>query len=126
MFAQKLKDLRAERQLTQNELSKKTGLSHGCIAMLEVGKRAPTGSTLIVLADALECSVDYLLGREDDFGNVTVQGTAPQFSAEEMEIVRIFKKLPADLQRRATAYMQNLVMLLQEEEQTKKERVIKK
>lgn len=93
MFAKKLKDLRTERQLTQNELSLKTGLSHGCIAMLEVGKRAPTGSTLILLADALECSVDYLLGREDDFGNVHVQGTAPQLTADEKELLDIFRSL---------------------------------
>lgn len=119
MFAKKLKALRNERQLTQNELSVKTGLSHGCIAMLEVGKRAPTGSTLILLADALECSVDYLLGREDDFGNITVQGTAPHLSAEETEIVQVYRKLPADLQRRATAYMRNLGELASAEIETK-------
>lgn len=93
MFAKKLKALRNERQLTQNELSVKTGLSHGCIAMLEVGKRAPTGSTLILLADALECSVDYLLGREDDFGNVHVNASAPQLPADEKELLEIFRGL---------------------------------
>ena len=95
MFAKKLKDLRTERQLTQNELSLKTGLSHGCIAMLEVGKRAPTGSTLILLADALECSVDYLLGREDDFGNITIQKekSSVDLTADEKELMDIFKSL---------------------------------
>ena len=106
MFAKKLKALRNERQLTQNELSIKTGLSHGCIAMLEVGKRAPTGSTLILLADALECSVDYLLGREDDFGNVHVQGTAPQLTAVERQLLEDFRSLSPDLQDMLTATIQ--------------------
>lgn len=71
-FSQRLKELRIEKGLTQDQLSAKTGLSHGCIAMLELEKRAPTASTISILADFFECSTDYLLGRSDDFGNVTV------------------------------------------------------
>ena len=55
-FSQRLKELRAEKGLTQAQLCEKTGLSHGCVAMLEVDKRAPTGSTLVALADVFGLS----------------------------------------------------------------------
>ena len=106
MFAKRLKTLRTERHFTQNDLASKTGLSHGCIAMLEIEKRAPTGSTLILLADALECSVDYLLGREDDFGNVTVQGSGPALTHAEQQLLNDFRVLSPDLQEMLQATIQ--------------------
>ncbi len=68
LFYERLKELRNEKKITQTELSKLTNLSTGCIGMLETGKREPTGKTLVILADFFGCSVDYLIGREDDFG----------------------------------------------------------
>lgn len=96
-FSQKLKELRAEKGITQAELSEITNLSHGCIAMLEVGKRAPTGSTLVALADFFECSIDFLMGREDDFGNITIVSSGQQKNAglkpDEKELLETFRKL---------------------------------
>lgn len=94
-FSQKLKELRLEKDLTQDGLAFKTGLSHGCIAMLEKGKRAPTGSTLSILADFFGCSIDYLLGREDDFGNVTVYQQTDgvhSLSADEQKIIDALRR----------------------------------
>lgn len=111
----KLRELRLNNEKTQAELALFLGTSRQVYANYENGINEPSLDTLARLADFFECSVDYLLGREDDFGNVTVQGTAPHVNAEEMELVRIFRKLPTDLQRRATAYMQNLNSLVNEE-----------
>lgn len=52
-FSERLRELRAEKDVTQIELAKKTGLSNGCIAMLEINKREPTGNTLIALSNFL-------------------------------------------------------------------------
>lgn len=92
VFSQRLKELRAEKGLTQDQLSEKTGLSHGCIAMLEVEKRAPTAATLNVLADFFECSTDYLLGREDDLGNVTVHQASEALTMEEQKIIDVLRR----------------------------------
>lgn len=59
-FSERLRELRAEKDVTQIELAKKTGLSNGCIAMLEINKREPTGNTLIALSNFFECSIDYV------------------------------------------------------------------
>lgn len=108
LFSERLRELRAEKKLTQIELGKKTGLSNGCIAMLEINKREPSGNTLIALSNFFECSIDYLLGREDDLGNVVVQSTDPPISAEEKQLLENFRALPDDLKHRANNYLQSL------------------
>ena len=114
-FSKKLRELREEKNLTQDQLAEKTGLSHGCIAMLEVEKRAPSGITLITLADFFECSIDYLVGRSDDFGNVTIINGTESLPASEQTLLVTFRSLPPDLQRRAAAYLAKLGELAEEE-----------
>ena len=54
---------RESRGLTQAQLGAKAGIAPGAISHFETGQRAPSLESLIKLADALECSVDFLLGR---------------------------------------------------------------
>lgn len=95
-FSQKLKDLRIEKGVSQDELAVATGLSHGCIAMLEVGKRLPTAPTLTAIADFFEVSTDYLLGRTDELGNIAF--TAPTLPAREQQLLADFRSLAPALQ----------------------------
>jgi transcriptional regulator with XRE-family HTH domain len=53
----RLKRLREDRGVTQQQLAKKSGLSHGYIARLEIGMHNPSLSTLAKLAKALKVSV---------------------------------------------------------------------
>lgn len=103
-FAERLRELRLENGLTQDQLATKTGLSHGCIAMLEIEKRAPTGQTLEVFADFFQCSIDYLLGREDDFGNITVQGREPALSPDEKKLLDDYRALNTKNRMHVSAY----------------------
>ena len=53
---------------------------------------------LCALADFFGCTIDYLVGREDDFGNVTA--TAPSdLSDDEKKLLRLFKTMPEARQR---------------------------
>lgn len=63
-FKNILKELRLERSLTQKEVAQNCDLSPQCISQLEMGTRNPTGSTLELLADYFDCSIDYLMGRD--------------------------------------------------------------
>ncbi len=47
-------------------LSENTGISTGNISDWKSGRSMPTAKKLISLADYLECSIDYLLGRTDN------------------------------------------------------------
>ena len=64
-FAERLKQLRKEFKLGQNELANKLELSNASISYWENAKQEPTASALFKLAKFFSVSVDYLLGLED-------------------------------------------------------------
>ena len=57
----------AERNITPYRLAKETGISQ---SLFNLWKRKPTSNiysgNLVLIADYLGCSVDYLLGRTED------------------------------------------------------------
>ena len=67
-FAQKLKDLRTEKNLTQEELAKKSGISIKSISRYELGVTLPrTKKYYEKIANALDVDTDYFLSQEADF-----------------------------------------------------------
>lgn len=66
VFSERLKELRKEQNLTQQELADKLGINRCNITNWECGNRETNFKMLIQLADMLNVSTDYLLGREVD------------------------------------------------------------
>lgn len=64
-FGQRLKQLREEKELSQQELAKLFSLSQSTIAYYELDKKQPSQKTLQRLAEFFGCTVDYILGRTD-------------------------------------------------------------
>jgi transcriptional regulator with XRE-family HTH domain len=64
-FRDRLKELRINNNLSQMQLSLKTGLSQSAIAKWELGKTEPTASAIITLAKFFEETTDYILGLTD-------------------------------------------------------------
>ncbi len=64
-FSKRLKELRAAANLSQMDLSIKTGISQSAIAKWELEKTEPTASAIITLARFFNESTDYLLGLID-------------------------------------------------------------
>lgn len=90
----KIKELRNERNLTLAELSSKLKLSPQVLSRYERGDREPDLNTLCLIADFFGCSVDYLLGREDDFGVVAGNASnAPALTQEETQLLKDFRLL---------------------------------
>ena len=63
-LAQRLKQLREERQLSQRVLAQRLGCSPSIISSYETGERTPSVQNLVALADLYHVSLDYLFGRE--------------------------------------------------------------
>lgn len=112
----RIKELRLSLDLTQAELAQKIGFNQTAIGKYERNELEPSVSTLIKLADIFNVSTDYLIGRSDDFGNVTIVGqTERPLAREERTVVELFRKLPEDLKKRATAYLEKLSDLADED-----------
>lgn len=95
----RLKELRQINSLTQSQLADKLGCNQTAIGKYERGDLQPSIETLFKLADIFGCSIDYLLGREDDFGNISVT-TNSDLTEDEKKILTTFRSLPP--QRRKT------------------------
>jgi transcriptional regulator with XRE-family HTH domain len=68
VFQDRLRASRDLRQWSQSELAGRAGMPPSSIAHFEAGSRKPSFETLRRLANALEVTTDYLLGRADDPG----------------------------------------------------------
>ena len=64
-FAERLKELRIDKKLSQAQLAKATGLSHTSIVYWETEQRVPNANAIIVLAKFFGVTTDYLLGIGD-------------------------------------------------------------
>jgi len=65
-FAERLKELRNQRGLSQYKLADLLDVSPSTVAAWEVGRNEPNYDMLKKIADFFEVSVDYLLGKTDD------------------------------------------------------------
>lgn len=64
-FSSRLRQLRQERQLSQQALAQRLGLSKSSVNMYERGEREPGLETLELIADTFNVDMDYLLGKSD-------------------------------------------------------------
>lgn len=66
LFQERLKAARDLRQWSQSDLATQAGMPPSSIAHFESGSRKPSFDTLRRLANALEVTTDFLLGRVDE------------------------------------------------------------
>ena len=86
----RIKQLREEKGISQRALAKKIGASAKAVNFWESGKVEPSAKFILALADAFECTTDYILGREDDMGNVNVMR---ELTEDEKVILNVFSQM---------------------------------
>ena len=86
----RLKELREEKNLTQSELATAIKTSQTNIGRWEKGLNEPTISSIISLCNYFQCSADYLLEREDDFGMIK---TKSNLTSQEQKLLTGFAQL---------------------------------
>lgn len=63
---ERLKGLRATRQVTQQAVANALGVTVGNVQKFEYGTARPKLENVIKLADFFDVSIDYLVGRTDN------------------------------------------------------------
>ena len=66
ILSERMKQLRTEANINQEDLAKDLGLSLSAYRRYEWGAREPGASTVRALASYFHVSADYLLGLSDD------------------------------------------------------------
>ena len=66
LFAYRVKKLRKQQKMNQQELGEALGLTQTAISAIESGTRTTTIEKLILLAKFFDVSTDYLLGLKDE------------------------------------------------------------
>lgn len=74
LFCARLKEIRKQRKMTQQDIADKTGIPSTSISHIEAGSRKPSLENFFKLAVVLNVSADYLLGRTDQYSDL---GTDP-------------------------------------------------
>jgi transcriptional regulator with XRE-family HTH domain len=100
LFQDILRKTRESKGLSQTELAEKAGFQPSAISHFEAGRRSPSFDNLKRLADTLNVTIDFLLGRQPD-----PQAAGPaahqlfrnfeQMTAEDQETLTDFAKMLA-------------------------------
>lgn len=96
----RIKERRKELHLTQIDIYKKCGIASGALSQIENGTRTPSVIIFYKLAQALDCSMDWLLT-----GNST-NSENDEFSENEKNILGYYNGIPKNDQ-------EEILMLLQ-------------
>lgn len=65
MLRDKIKELRNNKNITQNQLANAIGISKYAIAKYETGEREPSLDIVVKIANYFNVSTDYLLGNSE-------------------------------------------------------------
>lgn len=102
MLAKRIKELRLQKGMTQEDFADVLGLSQQTIAMWENGKSSPKIDALNAMADYFEVTTDYLLGR-------TEQKPTPPLSEEQILLLGDFEELDTINRQKVFSYIRDLI-----------------
>lgn len=92
-IGKRIKERRKELHLTLADIKQKTGISTGNLSDIENGNRLPASPTLVQLADALQCSTDWIL-----MHNIPIQEIPESSFLGDFEILEMYNQLSKDEQ----------------------------
>lgn len=109
MIGKRVRELRVKMGLSQQELGNAIGVTKVSVCGYESGTRIPNLEKLAKLADALQTSTDYLLGREIVVNNEENKTYIGSVSYEDVGLIlelrhfpNLYNKLLKDVKRSAS------------------------
>ena len=103
-FSDRLRQLRKEKELSQQDVAEALGFDKMTISGYENGKRHPRFDTIDTLADFLDVDITYLLGSSDqrrpyprmtseEQDRIGADLITVEVSADELRLVRAYRRL---------------------------------
>ena len=89
----RLRDLRAEKNISQRKMAEMFSVSQGTYNNWEQGNTQPAIEQLLELARFFGVSVDYLIGNSDDEGYIKIQEV---LSKDDISTLHTVNTLPED------------------------------
>lgn len=83
----KIRQRRKLLHMSQIELSRLTGIAQSSISAIESSVNNPSSATLVLIAEALDCSLAELLGGAPDVGQIT---------PDEARLLDMYRQLNSD------------------------------
>ncbi|MCY8251587.1 helix-turn-helix transcriptional regulator [Bacillus inaquosorum] len=117
MLSKRLKLIRKRRGLTQDGLANKVKTTKGTISNYENGHSTPSNEMLRDLADALDTTTDYLLGRVEADSNIG--GSTSSFEIDGDPDLQIAFKDASDFSEEARRQAIDFINYLKEKEKAK-------
>lgn len=94
MLPQRLREVRTEKGMTQEEIADYLGFSRPTYTAYESGRRKPDQDTLVKIARYLNVSSDYLLGLSNvrtPIETIAAHHEGDEWTEEELEDIQNFK-----------------------------------
>ena len=113
MFRTRLKELIELSGKSAKSISDNTNISQSAISYYLNNKREPTLNVLIELANYFQCSIDYLVGNENDYGLIEINNV---LSPTEERIISIYRKSNKTMQKFIESYIDNVDQLQKDKE----------
>ncbi len=100
-----LRILRTERGLLQKDVAQALNCTASCISSWEKGITEPNLNDLVKLAQFFECSIDYILGIENEDGVIVMSDT---LSSDDKNLLDDYHSLSPAGQAKARGYIEGL------------------
>lgn len=108
LFPQRIAAIRKELKLSQEKFGELVGVSQRSVAFWEAGERMPSHATISAMADRLDVSVDYLLGRTDEKTETKRKQPAVQHGELLDHIITRVRDLPDPALSRLSDFLEGL------------------
>lgn len=97
----RLQELRMKKGCSQADVARFLNVTQQAYSRYERGDHELGYTAIIKLADFFQVSIDYLLGRSDNLGAVSIQSGAPEITPEEKELVQLYRSLSPQFRKMA-------------------------
>lgn len=120
LIASKIKELLKEKKISATKMLNDCGLNKNTLSTMQSGGYLPRLETITQIADYLDCSVDYLLGRtaSPSVGSVVLTPAA-DFSSLEEDHIKKYRQLSQQGKQTVDGLIDNLLLMNGAEPQEK-------